>query len=311
MCADACRQRRNGVKMKLLVVTGMSGSGKSKTLMNLEDSGYYCLDNLPINLLPNVIEWILNLEDFPQKIAVTADVRNHDISTEIERLFELISKKGVDVKVLFLDCEDSILLKRYKESRRLHPLMSWDNAIDLATAIRGERKILEKLRQHADYVIDTSQLTTSKLREKMIELLASGDEEDMLINFVAFGYKYGILADADIVFDVRCLPNPYYVEELREKTGEDAEVRDYVMSTGDAAAVMDRIVDYLELTIPMYRNEGKAQLVVGLGCTGGQHRSMTFAKLLYQHFAGKGLRVRCQARDMDKNKQDIMALFRG
>ncbi len=293
--------------MKLLIVTGMSGSGKSKALMNLEDSGYYCLDNLPMNLLPNVVEWILQDEDFPQKIAVTADVRNHDISTEIERLIENILKKGVDVKILFLECEDSVLLNRYKESRRLHPLMSWDNNTDLATAITEERKIIDKLKARADYIIDTSQLTTSKLREKLNTLLSAVEENDMSISFVAFGYKYGILADADIVFDVRCLPNPYYIEELRTKTGIDKEVQDYVMQTEEANGMFALIKDYLSYSIPLYKQEGKGQLVVGIGCTGGQHRSLVFAIKLSEYFSGQGLHAKYGNRDTDKNISDIVS----
>lgn len=297
--------------MKLLVVTGMSGSGKSKALSYLEDNGYYCLDNLPLKLLPLVIEWSLKLEDFPTKVAVTADVRNYDIYSEIEKLLDNISVKGVDVKILFLECNDGVLLKRYKESRRIHPLMSWDGDIDLTTAIKAERKILEKLRQEADYVIDTSLLSTSKLREKLLGLLNEDDADDMLINFIAFGYKYGIPADADLVFDVRCLPNPFYQAELKSKTGADPEVRDFVMNSEDAAGMMDKITDMLEYSVPLYKKEGKGQLVIAIGCTGGQHRSMAIAGLLSEHFTELGYRTRFEARDAEKNRMDILSLFRG
>lgn len=297
--------------MKLLIVTGMSGSGKSKALSYLEDNGYYCLDNLPMNLLPLVIEWELKMEDFPTKVAVTADVRNYDIYTEIDKVLEAISKKGVDVRILFLECDDGVLLKRYKETRRIHPLMGWEADVDIATAIKAERKILERLRLMADYVVDTSLLSTSRLREKLLDMLADESSEDMLVDFIAFGYKYGIPADADVVFDVRCLPNPFYQPELKELTGADREVQDFIMSTEQGRGMMDRIRAFLEYSIPLYKAEGKGQLVVAIGCTGGQHRSMTFAKLLSDYFAGKGLRVRFEARDAEKNKLDIASLFRG
>lgn len=296
--------------MNLLVVTGMSGSGKSKALSYLEDSGYYCLDNLPMNLLPLVIEWVLKMEDFPQKVAVTADVRNYDIYGETEKLLEAISQKGVNVKILFLDCEDSVLLKRYKESRRIHPLMSWDGDIDIATAIKAERKVLEKLRQAAHITIDTSRLSTSKLREKLLGILSEDSSDDMLLSFIAFGYKYGIPADADIVYDVRCLPNPFYEPELKEKTGADPEVREFVMAGEEAQGMLARIKDFLEYSIPLYIKEGKGQLVVAIGCTGGQHRSMTFAGLLTEHFRQLGYHVHLEARDAEKNKLDIMSLLR-
>ncbi len=297
--------------MNLLIVTGMSGSGKSKALSYLEDIGYYCLDNLPMKLLPLVIEWELKMDDFPNKLAVTADVRNYDIYSEVDKVLDVISKKGVDVKVLFLDCEDSVLLKRYKESRRVHPLMGWEGDVDIVTAIKAERSIMEKLRLIADYVIDTSLLSTSNLREKITSLLADEESDEMLVDFVAFGYKYGLPTDADIVFDVRCLKNPYYVEGLKEKTGLDKEVRDFVMDSEEGVGMMKHITDYLEYTIPLYKAEGKGQLVVGIGCTGGQHRSTAFASMLCAHFKELGYRVRFEARDAEKNKLDIATLLRG
>lgn len=286
--------------MKVLIVTGMSGSGKSKALNVLEDNGYYCLDNLPLKLVPQILEMISGLEDFPNKICITVDVRNSDVSREAVKVIAGLKRK-VSVKVLFLDCEQSILLKRYKESRRLHPLMMFDDKLDLVSAIEKERHILEEIRQRADMVIDTSLLSTGDLKEKLLEMLPSGESPVIQINFVAFGYKYGIPSDCDLVFDVRCLPNPFYIDELKTKTGLDKEVRDYVMSCSDSQELFSKITGYLDLTIPLYRHEGKAQLVVGLGCTGGQHRSLTFAILLAEKYAAEGLSTRAWARDSSKN----------
>ena len=207
---------------------------------------------------------------------------------------------------LFLDCAEEILLKRYKETRRLHPLMSVDRSLSLPEAIHREIRQMEILKDKADFVVDTSELSTSRLREKLTDLFSGPELAGMRIEFVAFGYKYGILADADLVFDVRCVTNPYYVKGLREKTGEDKEVRDFVMGHEEAKELFARMVSYLEYAIPLYEKEGKAQLVVGLGCTGGQHRSVTFASLLRDHFAEKYPNVRLGKRDMAQNRAVIL-----
>lgn len=290
--------------MKLIIVTGMSGSGKSKALNVLEDSGYYCLDNLPVRLIPDIIEMILKLEDFPGKVCVTVDVRNRDVSAEALKAINALKKK-VSLKILFLDCDNSILLKRYKETRRLHPLMMTDNSLDLISAIEKERGLVETIRQKADYVIDTSLLSTGDLKEKIYDVLPGNDQVGMQLNFTAFGYKYGIPADCDLVFDVRCLPNPFYIQELKSLTGRDKEVRDYVMSCEESQQLYDKIREYLETALPMYEHEGKSQLVVGLGCTGGQHRSLTFAILLAEYFAKQGYVSNAFARDSAKNVEKI------
>lgn len=290
--------------MKLIIVTGMSGSGKSKALNVLEDSGYYCLDNLPVKLIPDVIDMILGLEDFSSKVCVTIDVRNRDITVDALKTINALKKK-VSLKVLFLDCDNSILLKRYKETRRLHPLMMTDNSLDLQAAIDRERNLIESVRQKADYIIDTSLLSTGDLKEKIYDVLPENDQTRMQLNFTAFGYKYGIPADCDLVFDVRCLPNPFYIDELKKLTGRDREVRDYVMSCEESQRLYDRIVDYLETALPMYEHEGKSQLVVGIGCTGGQHRSLTFAILLAEHFEKMGYVSNAFARDSEKNVKKI------
>ena len=292
--------------MKILILTGMSGSGKSKTMKMLEDNGFYCIDNLPVKLFANFVGILLQTEDLPQNMAITADARNPRVAEELLGEIEEM-KRMAEVRILYLDCDDGMLLKRYKETRRLHPLMVFDSKLDLEGAISSERHKLEPIRQISDFVIDTSYLSSSELREKLLTVvnISTSSESRMNLNFVAFGYKYGIPADADLVFDVRCLPNPFYRPELKHLTGMDQEVRDYVMAQPESQELYRHIVEYLECTLPMYEKEGKAQLVVGLGCTGGQHRSLTFAILLAKYFEEKGYVTQKWSRDRNRNVAEI------
>lgn len=291
--------------MKLFIVTGMSGAGKSKAVDYLEDLGYYCLDNLPVKLLSSVVDW-MNHKDFSQKVAVTLDIRSRDISNSFFTALDAVERSGVPVHVLFLDCEDSVLIKRYKESRRLHPLMNLENQTDIFAALREERRVLASVRETADYIIDTSRLATAALREKIMELAEDAEETGrMLLHFMAFGYKYGIPAEADMVFDVRCLPNPFYEEGLRILTGLDKPVRDFVFSTKEAEGLYERIRELLKFSLPLYEKEGKAQLVVAFGCTGGQHRSTAFACRMQQEFEKEWENVRMTCRDMSINREEV------
>lgn len=292
--------------MNLFVVTGMSGAGKSKAVNFLEDLGYYCLDNLPVKLLSSVVGWMEGNKDFSQKVAVTLDIRSRDISDSFFSALEAVKRRGVPVRVLFLDCEDSVLIKRYKESRRLHPLMNLENQTDISSALKEERRVLASVRETADYIIDTSNLATSVLREKMVELLESDPEKTgMVLHLMSFGYKYGIPADADLVFDVRCLPNPFYKENLRILTGLDKEVREFVFSTEEAKGLYDRIAEVLKFSVPLYEKEGKAQLVVAFGCTGGQHRSTAFAYRMAHEFESFHENVKMTCRDMEINRDEV------
>ena len=293
--------------MQLFIVTGMSGSGKSKALDYLEDAGFYCLDNLPVKLLPTVIEWIKGNKSFSQRVALTIDIRNHDITMMFDKVLETVRREDISMQILFLDCENQVLLKRYKESRRLHPLMNEAETPDLLSAIEQERRVMLPFRQVADYIIDTSMMATSVLRERVLDLVSEGEQQGMLLSFVAFGYKYGLVADADVIFDVRCLPNPFYVEGLRGKTGLDKEVRDFVMQTEEAKELFARIVGYLDYAIPLYEKEGKGQLVVGIGCTGGQHRSLTFAWMLKEYYEKQKKWVRLGHRDLETNCKEIQS----
>lgn len=292
--------------MKLFVVTGMSGAGKSKAVDYLEDLGYYCLDNLPVKLLSSVVGWMESNKDFSRRVAVTLDIRSSDISDSFFSALEAVKLRGVPVRVLFLECEDSVLMKRYKESRRLHPLMNLENQADIASAIKEERRVLSSVREISDYLIDTSNLATSALREKIVELVETEtDVEGMMLHFMSFGYKYGIPAEADMVFDVRCLPNPFYEEGLRVLTGLDREVREFVFSTKEAMGLLQRIKEILEYSVPLYEKEGRAQLVVAFGCTGGQHRSTAFAYKMQELFGKERENVKMTCRDMSVNQHEV------
>lgn len=287
-----------------MLITGLSGSGKSKALKVFEDNGYYCLDNLPTKLLADIVRMLEQIEDFPNKACIAIDTRDANIARDAKDALKEL-KQIADSKILFLDCDNAELMKRYKETRRLHPLMMYNSSLDLITSIGLERELLSDIRSMADYIIDTTVLSSAQFREKLLDTIPEGEKKPMNINFVAFGYKYGLGSDFDLVFDVRCLPNPFYVESLRGLTGRDQAVRDYVMSSPDSQELMKRITDYLDTAIPMYEREGKAQLVVGFGCTGGQHRSLTFAIRLAQQYELKGYNTRAIARDTDKNVTEI------
>ncbi|MBR4725680.1 MAG: RNase adapter RapZ [Lachnospiraceae bacterium] len=290
--------------MEVMIITGLSGSGKSKALKVFEDNGYYCLDNLPTKLLADIVRMLEQIEDFPNKACIAIDTRDANITRDAnDSLDEL--KKVADIRILFLECDQVELVRRYKETRRLHPLMMYNASLDLISAIGLERELLSDIRARADYIIDTSLLSSSQFREKLLDTIPAGEEKPMSISFVAFGYKYGLGSDFDLVFDVRCLPNPFYVEALRGLTGKDEAVREYVMSSPDSQALFKRITDYLDTAIPLYEKEGKAQLVVGFGCTGGQHRSLTFAIKLAESYAAKGYLTKAVARDTDKNIHEI------
>ena len=283
--------------MKILIVTGMSGSGKSQVLNALEDIGYYCIDNLPPQLLLNLSEFRNEMGDIRKKIAVTMDCRSKNVFPQLNNVLNSFKKNNIEFSTLFLECDNATLLKRYKETRRTHPLMN-EMSKNLEGAIKEEREIIAEVRSMMNYLIDTTLLSTSQLKSKVVDLFADEGKRSMKINFVSFGYKFGILADADLVFDVRCLPNPYYVEGLREKTGETQEVRDFVMGNDKAQGLLGKIKSYLEYSVPLYISEGKSQLVVGIGCTGGKHRSVTFVHLLTDHFSDDTNRLLSSHRDI-------------
>ena len=266
--------------MRFVSVTGMSGAGKSTALKMLEDMGYFCVDNLPILLLKKFAELACDLGSEIEKVALGVDVRSGQALGELEQELEEIAMEGFQYEIVFLDASDSVLVKRYKETRRSHPLSRGDR-VDKGIAL--ERAKMGFLKKHADYIIDTSQLLTRELHQELGKIFVWNQEfKSLVITVLSFGFKYGIPNDCDLVFDVRFLPNPFYVEELRNKTGLDAEVQDYVMGFELAHEFLDKLADMVEFLIPNYVAEGKNQLVIGIGCTGGKHRSVTLAGRLYE-----------------------------
>lgn len=272
--------------MRFVIVTGMSGSGKRTAMKMLEDIGFYCVDNLPVPLIEKFVDLITAPRSEVSKVALGLDVRADQPFGDVETILEKLKSDQYIFEILFLEASDAVLLKRYKESRRLHPL-SLEGRVE--EGIHRERKILENIRCKADYVIDTSNLLTRELKEEIDHIFVKNEEyNSLMLSILSFGFKNGIPADADLVFDVRFLPNPFYIDELKHKTGMDQEVQDYVMAFPEAEEFLHKLVDMLQFLIPNYVKEGKHQLVIGIGCTGGKHRSVTLANELYDRLKDQG-----------------------
>ena len=286
--------------MKFVILTGMSGAGKSTAIKMMEDIGFYCVDNLPIPLLEKFVELTTLQSAELQKVAVGIDIRSGQSFDELHGVLDHMKDNGVEYEILFLDAEDSVLVKRYKETRRNHPLAGGER---VDKGIEEERKRLPFLKERADYIIDTSQLLTRELKAELDKIfIQNQDYKNLFIMILSFGFKYGIPVDSDLVFDVRFLPNPYYVEGLRAKTGNDKEIQDYVMQFQEANVFLDKLEDMLEFLIPNYITEGKNQLVISIGCTGGKHRSVTLANELYKRLSGKkGYGLKIEHRDIGKD----------
>ncbi len=287
--------------MRLVIVTGMSGAGKSTALKMLEDIGYFCVDNLPVPLIPKFAELVIVPGAEINKAAVGVDIRSGQNFQELERVLDELDEAAVKYEILYLESSDDVLIKRYKETRRFHPLSGSSGRVD--QGIRIERKRLGFLKERADYLIDTSHMLTRELKKELNKIYVQNKEyKNLYITVLSFGFKYGIPSDADLVFDVRFLPNPYYIEELRPLSGNDREVRDYVMKNDKAMEFLEKLTDMVEFLIPNYIIEGKTQLVVAVGCTGGKHRSVTLANELYEtlertdHYG-----VRIEHRDIGKD----------
>lgn len=272
--------------MRFVVVTGMSGGGKSTALRMLEDAGFYCVDNLPVLLIEKFVELIATPGGEVTKVALGLDVRADQAFEDVEKILDKLKENGYIFEILFMEANDRTLLKRYKETRRMHPLSQGGRIED---GINREREILSNIRAKADYVIDSSNLLTRELKEEIDRIFVQNEAyNSLMITVLSFGFKHGIPADADLVFDVRFLPNPYYIEELKYKTGNDSEVQDYVMSFPEAHIFIDKLIDMIGFLIPNYVKEGKYQLVIAIGCTGGKHRSVTLANRLYERMKNKG-----------------------
>lgn len=284
--------------MRFVIVTGMSGGGKSTVLKMLEDAGFYCVDNLPISLVEKFVELISMPNSEVSKVVLGLDVRSDQSFKDATRVLETLKQKGYQFEILFMDADDNVLIKRYKETRRVHPLAPDGRVED---GIRMERKVLENIRKHADYVIDTTNLLTRELKEELHRIFVENEEyNSLMVTVMSFGFKYGIPADADLVFDVRFLPNPFYIDELKHKTGNDKEVQDYVMNNEESAIFMDKLTDMIQFLIPNYVKEGKYRLVIAIGCTGGKHRSVTLANELYERMKDAGnYGIKLYHRDVD------------
>ena len=271
--------------MRFVIVTGMSGSGKSTALKMLEDAGYYCVDNLPVSLMEKFMELLALPNNEIEKVVLGLDVRAEAFE-DVAHILENLRVKGYQFEILFMNASDDTLIKRYKESRRLH-LVDPDGRIE--DGVAKERMLLEDIRKQADYVLDTSGLLTRELKAELDRIFVAGEEyNNLMVNVMSFGFKHGIPSDVDLLFDVRCLPNPYYVDELKMLTGNDKPVQDYVMQYPESDEFLGKLTDVLGFLIPHYVDEGKYRLVVAIGCTGGKHRSVTLANELYQRMKNKG-----------------------
>ena len=285
--------------MKFVIVTGMSGAGKSTALKMLEDMGYFCVDNLPIALLPKFAELAHAPGSDISQVAVGVDIRNGRSLDEMASVLENLKASGVAYQILYLEASDEVLVKRYKETRRAHPLAKQGRVED---GIRLEREKLLYLKENATYILDTSQLLTRELKKALEQILVEEKNfKNLMITVLSFGFKYGIPNDCDLGFDVRFLPNPYYVDGLKYKTGNDEEVQDFVMDYEISHIFLDKLVDMLNFLIPNYILEGKNQLVIGIGCTGGKHRSVTLANKLFEALSDRSeYGVRLEHRDVSR-----------
>lgn len=272
--------------MRFVVVTGMSGGGKSTVLKMLEDIGFYCVDNLPVSLIEKFVELIATPNSEITKVALGLDVRAGQSFEDATMILGQLKNAGYKMEILFMEADDSVLIKRYKETRRVHPLAQEGRVED---GVRKERRVLEAIREQADYILDTTNLLTRELKEELDRIFVQNEEyNSLIVTVMSFGFKHGIPADADLVFDVRFLPNPFYIDELKHKTGNDREVQEYVMGFPEAGEFMEKLSDMIQFLIPNYVKEGKYRLVIAVGCTGGRHRSVTLANELYQRLKNKG-----------------------
>lgn len=281
--------------MKFVIVTGLSGSGKSEAMKSLEDIGFYCVDNLPPALLPKFAEICYQAQSGMEKVALGIDIRGYKFFKDLNNSLEYLNTNGFSFEILFLEAEDEVLVRRYKMTRRRHPLSTEDNILE---GIQRERSIVEDLKKRASHIINTTNMKAKDLKEQIVDIYEMGkDLENMVISVTSFGFKHGIPIDADLVLDVRFLPNPYYVEDLREKTGENQEVQDYVMDSEVSEEFLKRTLDFLDFLVPQYIEEGKDHLVVAIGCTGGKHRSVTIANKIFDYLKSKDYKVFKKHRD--------------
>lgn len=287
--------------MRLVIVTGMSGAGKSTALKMLEDMGYFCVDNLPVPLIPKFAELLVVPGTEMNKVALGVDIRSGQNFQDLADVLKDLDESGCKYEILYLESSDDVLVKRYKETRRFHPLAGSSGRVE--DGLKRERELLGFLKKKANYLVDTSHMLTRELKAELNKIFVQNKEyKNLYITVLSFGFKYGIPNDADLVFDVRFLPNPYYIEELRPMSGNDQPVRDYVMNNDVAKQFLTKLTDMVEFLIPNYISEGKTQLVIGIGCTGGKHRSVTLANELYEALEkAESYGVRIEHRDIGKD----------
>ncbi|TRW26904.1 RNase adapter RapZ [Criibacterium bergeronii] len=282
--------------MKIVIITGMSGSGKSEAMNVMEDMGYYCIDNLPPEIIPKMVTLSADSKGTLNKIALGVDIRGYQFLEEINNALNFLEESGFDYQIIFLESSDETIVKRYKMSRRRHPLSNGD---DILQGIFKEKTLLADIRKKADYIVDTSNFLPIDLRGEIMSLFNDDiKNKELMITIVSFGFKYGIPIDADLVFDVRFMPNPYYVIEMRHHTGNDQDVQDYVMNNENSIEFIKKLEDMLDFLIPMYIKEGKNHLVIAIGCTGGRHRSVTVSNLIYSYLLKQKYSVFLKHRDI-------------
>lgn len=287
--------------MRFVIVTGMSGAGKTSVLKFLEDINFFCVDNIPPALLPKFAELCYEQEGEIERVAMGIDIRGGKLFDDLFEVLSDLQHKGYEYEILFLDASDDVLIKRYKETRRSHPL-SKNGSIQ--EGIQKEREILKDVKRKATYIIDTSQILTRQLKEQINRIFVENQSyENLMITVQSFGFKYGIPADSDLVFDVRFLPNPFYIQELKEMTGNDEPVSSYVMSFEESRTFLKKLVDMLEFLIPHYIKEGKNSLVISIGCTGGKHRSVTLTNALYNALGKDGHTLLLKHNDIEKDSR--------
>lgn len=286
--------------MQLVIVTGMSGAGKSRVIDTLEDIGFFCVDNMTPKLIPTFVQLLEDSAEVREKVAIVADIRLGGSFSHLFNAIEELKTMNCEYKILFIDADNDVILRRYQETRRKHPLLKFDESQNLQDIIVKEREMLSKARDLADYIIDTSLISPAQLKERVAKLFVEDVSATMKINVLSFGFKYGTPKDSDLVFDVRCLPNPFYVPELKHHTGLESSVRDYVMSFKEAKDLEPKLLDLINYLVPLYRTEGKSQLTISIGCTGGRHRSVVFAEIVYNSIKNMGFNVSVLHRDMNR-----------
>ena len=284
-------------RLQLVVVTGLSGSGKSTAIHVLEDLGFYCIDNLPVALIPRVVELWESSQEEVRRVALGVDVRERHFLEEVPSVFADLRARGVALEVIYLEASDDVLLRRFSETRRPHPAADGGG---LADGIRRERDKLRAVREASDRILDTSALTVHELRAALRDLLERTDAGTMTIALVSFGYKYGLPTDADLVFDCRFLPNPFFVEDLRHRVGTDKAVADYVLKRDETQDFLRHMLGLLDFTLPHYQHEGKSYLTIAIGCTGGRHRSIALVEELKRVLTERGHRVLARHRDVER-----------